>query len=83
MKDYSGAGIGGALALVFAILLGIVKVFVMPSEVGGLYAADGRSRPVTALTGFWALLPIVAGFVWVIKPQGWLNRFWAGRGSPA
>lgn len=83
MKDYSGAGIGGALGLVFAILLSLVNAFVMPSEVGGLYTADGRARPVTALTGFWVLLPIVGAFVWVIKTQGGLNRFWAGHGSAA
>jgi hypothetical protein len=33
MKDYSGVGLG----LVFAILLGIVNWFLLPSEVSNLY----------------------------------------------
>jgi len=76
LKNYSGRGMGGVVGLIFAILLGIVNVFVMPAEVGNLYAADGGERPVSALTGFWVLLPLVGGIVWVVKTQGWLNRYW-------
>ncbi|HUZ10395.1 MAG TPA: DUF4234 domain-containing protein [Acidimicrobiales bacterium] len=83
MKDYSGNGIGGVLGLVIAILLSIVNVFVMPSEVGGLFAADGQAKPVSGLTGFWVLLPIVGGFVWIIKTQGWLNKYWQAHGALA
>ncbi len=81
MRAYCGAGIGGLLGLVLAILLGIVNVFVMPAEVGQLYASDGRAKPVSGLTGFWVLLPFVGAIVWVVKTQGWLNRFWEAHGA--
>ena len=55
----------------------------MPSEIGSLYARDGGDRPVTGLTGFWVLIPIVGGIIWVVKVQGWLNKFWVAHGAPA
>jgi Domain of unknown function (DUF4234) len=81
MKDYSGRGIGGVLGLVLAIILSIVNVFVMPSEVGNLYASEGQPRPVQGITGFWILLPIIGGFVWLFKVQGHLNKFWVAHGA--
>ena len=81
MKNYTGQGIGGAIALVFAILLSIVNAFLMPSEVGHLYAAEGRVQPVSGATGFWVLLPIVGGIIWVLKTQGSLNRYWEAHGA--
>ncbi len=83
MKDYAKAGIGGGLGLLFAILLGIVNVFLMPAEVGALYAASGQEKPVTGVTGFWVLIPIVGAFIWVIKTQGALNGFWSAHGATA
>ncbi len=83
LKNYSGTGIGGGLGLFFAILIGIVNVFLLPSEIGSLYARDGGDRPVTGLTGFWVLIPIVGGIIWVVKVQGWLNKFWVAHGAPA
>lgn len=76
LKEYSGEGIGGWLGLLFAILLSIVNAFVLPLEVGRLYARAGRPAPVSALTGFWVLIPIVGGIVWVVKVQGRLNDYW-------
>ncbi|HVC69465.1 MAG TPA: DUF4234 domain-containing protein [Acidimicrobiales bacterium] len=81
MKDHSGTGIGGGLGLLFAIILGIVNIFLMPAEVGNLYATEGQEKPVSGVTGFWVLLPIVGGFVWLIKTQGRLNRYWAAHGA--
>jgi len=83
MKTYAGKGIGGGLALLFAILLGIINVFMMPAEVGDLYAAEGQVPPVTGLTGFWILLPFIGGFIWIIKTQGRLNDFWESHGATA
>ena len=81
MKSYSGEGVGGGLGLLFALLLGIINIFLMPSEVGDLYAAEGKDKPVSGLTGFWVFLPIVGWFVWTIKTQGSLNRIWEGHGA--
>jgi Domain of unknown function (DUF4234) len=76
MKAYSGEGIGGGLGLLFAILLSIVNAFLLPHEVGKLYRRVGRAEPVTWLTAFWVLIPIVGGIIWVFKVQGRLNDYW-------
>ena len=83
MKEHAGEGIGGGLGLLFAILLGIVNIFLMPAEVGQLYAGQGRDRPVSGLTGFWILLPFIGWIVWAVKTQGHLNRYWELQGAPA
>jgi hypothetical protein len=76
LKNSSGEGIGGGLGLVFAIFIGIVNAFMIPSEVGHVFQRQGKSPPVTGLTGFWWFLPFVGWFVWVIKVQGRLNEYW-------
>lgn len=81
IKDYAGQGIGGGLGLVFALLLGIVNVFMLPFEVGRLYSDGGQAAPVTALTGFWVLLPFIGWIVWVIKCQARLSEFWESHGA--
>jgi hypothetical protein len=81
LRDYSGTGIGGGLGLLFAILLGIVNVFLMPAEVGDLYASDGRPAPVSWLTGFWVLIPFVGWIIWVVRTQGRLDDFWRDLGA--
>jgi len=83
IKAYAGEGIGGGIGLLFAILLGIVNAFLLPHEVGRLYAREGRAGPVTALTGFWVILPIVGGIIWVFKTQGRLNDYWLAHGGTA
>src|ERR1700712_1507154 len=53
MKRHSGDGLGGVLALVLAIFVGIVSPFLLSKEVGDLYERQGRHAPVSALTGLW------------------------------
>jgi hypothetical protein len=81
MNDYSGQGIGGVLGLIFALLIGIVNLFLLPAEIANLYTREEPSRPVSATTGFWIFLPIVGWFVWVVKIQRALNRFWVAHGA--
>ena len=38
--------------------------------------AAGKPKPMTGLTGLWALVPLIGSIVWVIKVQGALNRYW-------
>ena len=83
MKAYSGSGIGGGLGLLFAFLIGVVNIFVMPAEVGSIYAAEGKDKPVSGVTGFWVLIPIIGGIIWVVKTQGALNRQWGALGAAA
>ncbi len=81
MDAYSGQGIGGVIGLLLAIFVGIVNIFLLPAEIGNSYSREGQQRPVSATTGFWIFLPIVGWFVWVIKNQRALNRFWVDHGA--
>lgn len=82
-KRYSGDGLGGVLWLVIGLLIGIVMWFVTPSEVGKLYSREGQHQPVSGVTGFWMLLPLIGFIIWVVKVQGALNRFWESKGATA
>lgn len=80
MKRRTGEGLGGVLGLVVWLLISAVSAFVIPSEVGNMFAKDGKPKPVTGWTGLW-LFPfgilIIPGIVWAVKVQGSLNRYWA------
>ena len=82
MKRHTGQGLGGVLGLVIWIVINPVSAFVIPSEVGNMYARDGKPKPVTGWTGLW-LFPfgflIVTAIVWAVKVQGSLNRYWEGK----
>jgi hypothetical protein len=84
IKQHSGQGIGGVLGLVIWILLSPVSAFLIPSEVGKLYALDGRQQPVTGWTGLW-LFPfgvfLIPAIVWFVKVQGSLNRYWESKAA--
>ena len=83
MKQYSGKGVGGWVGLILHLVIGIVVPFLMSSEVGKLYNADGKENPVSGYTGLWILLPLVGGLVWLCKTQWALNSFWESKGAPA
>jgi len=84
MRQHTGDGLGGVLGLVVWILISPVSAFVIPSEIGRMYKADGREPPVTGWTGLW-LFPfgflIVTAIVWFVKVQGSLNRYWEGKAA--
>jgi hypothetical protein len=84
MKQQTGEGLGGVLGLVIWILISPVSAFVIPSEVGHMYAKDGKTPPVSGWTGLW-LFPfgflLVPAIVWFVKVQGALNRYWPTAGS--
>jgi len=75
-KDFSGAGVGGVIGLILALLLGIVNWFLLPSEIGTIYERMGREKPVRGVTGFWNLIPIVGFFIWIWKVQTAMNRLY-------
>jgi hypothetical protein len=81
MKDYSGNGIGGVVALILALFVGIVNPFIQSAEVGNLYEAAGEEKPVSGITGLWVLLPLVGWIIWLVKTQGALTRYWEARGA--
>lgn len=69
------------MGLLLSLFCGIITIFVLPSEFGGLYRRAGRAEPISGLTGFWVLLPIIGGIIWLFKVQGRLNDFWASVGG--
>jgi Domain of unknown function (DUF4234) len=79
MKQRTGEGLGGVLGVVVWLLISAVSAFVIPSEVGNMYAKDGKPKPVTGWTGLW-LFPfgifLIPAIVWAVKVQGSLNRYW-------
>ena len=83
VKEHSGIGVGGVLGFVIYFLLSPVTWFLIPSEVGKMYKADGREAPFSGWTGLWILLPLVGAFVWFIKVQGALNRYWESKAETA
>ena len=81
VKEHSGIGVGGVLGLVIWILVSPISWFLIPSEIGKMYKADGRDAPFTGWTGLWVLLPIIGGIVWFVKIQGALNRYWESKAA--
>jgi len=86
MRQHTGEGLGGILALVVWILITPVMGFVVPSEVGKMYARDGQEPPTTGWTGLWlfpGMFLIVLPIVWYVKVQRALNRYWEAKGASA
>jgi hypothetical protein len=85
MKRHTGEGIGGGIALILGIFVGIVMPFLSSNEVGRFYERRGQKPPVTALTGLWALLLgwflFVGIIVWFVKTNGALNDYWRSLGA--
>jgi hypothetical protein len=85
MKRHTGTGLGGGIALLLGIFVGIVMPFLTSNEVGHLYERRGQKPPVSALTGLWALLLgwcfFVGIIVWFVKTNGALNAYWRSLGA--
>jgi hypothetical protein len=79
MKRHAGTGIGGVLALVLNVFVGVVSPFLLSHEVGGLYERRGLRKPVSALTGLWffpGILILVGPFIWFVLTNRALNDYW-------
>ena len=83
MKQHSGEGLGGAVALILGMFVSLVMVFLHPAAVGSLRERAGQEKRVTGMTGLWMLLPIAGAFVWFIKTNGALNDYWTSQGAAA
>jgi hypothetical protein len=84
MKRHKGTGLGGGLALLLALLVGIVMPYLASNEVGELYSRRGQAKPVSGLTGLWyfpGALLIVGPLVWFVKTNGALNAYWRSLGA--
>jgi Domain of unknown function (DUF4234) len=84
MKRHSGEGLGGVLALVIAIIFGILNPFLLSNEVGQLYERRGQEKPVSALTALWffpGIFILVGPFIWFVKTNNALNAYWQSLGQ--
>jgi hypothetical protein len=84
MKRHSGEGLGGVVALVLAIFVGVVSPYLLSHEVGQLYERSGRQKPVSAVTGLWffpGLLILVGPFIWFVQTNNALNDYWRSMGQ--
>ena len=76
MKEYAGQGLGPVVDLILAFFLGFVLWFTVPNDIKATYEAVGEQTDVSAMTGFWNLIPFVGGIIWIVKVQNRLNRLW-------
>ncbi|WP_241037188.1 DUF4234 domain-containing protein [Blastococcus litoris] len=84
IKRHSGEGLGGVLALVIAIVFGLINPFLLSNEVGQLYERRGQEKPVSALTALWffpGIFILVGPFVWFVKTNNALNEYWQSLGQ--
>jgi len=84
MKRHTGQGIGGVVALLLSIFVGMASPYLLSHEVGGLYERRGWPRPVSALTGLWffpGMLLLVGPLVWFIQTNSALNDYWRSVGA--
>lgn len=76
MREYNDSGLGPVLNLILGFFLSIVLLFTIPNDVRATYEKAGREPSISALTGFWNLIPLIGWIIWVVKVQGHLNRLW-------
>jgi hypothetical protein len=84
MRRHKGTGIGGVIALVIALLVGIAMPYITSSEVGELYARRGQPKPVSGWTGLWIFpgaLILVGPIIWFVKTNNALNEYWRSLGA--
>ena len=84
MKRHSGQGLGGVLALVLSLFVGIVSPYLLSHEVGELYERRGQRKPVSALTGLWffpGMFILVGPIVWFVQTNNALNDYWRSLGA--
>jgi hypothetical protein len=84
MKRHSGEGVGGVIALVIAIIFGLINPYLLSHEVGQLYERRGQEKPVSAITGLWffpGILILVGPFIWFVQTNNALNAYWESLGA--
>lgn len=83
MRRHTGEGLGGIIALLIAVIFGVVSPFLLSNEVGKLYERRGQEPPVTALTGLWffpGIFILVGPFIWFVRTNHALNEYWRSQG---
>lgn len=84
MKRHKGTGLGGGIALLLALLVGIVMPYITSAEVGELYERRRQPKPVSGPTGLWyfpGIVILIGPIVWFVKTNGALNAYWRSLGA--
>jgi hypothetical protein len=84
MKRHTGVGIGGVVALLVNLFVGMASPYLLSQEVGGLYERSGGRKPVSALTGLWffpGIFILVGPLIWFILTNRALNDYWRSLGA--
>jgi Domain of unknown function (DUF4234) len=79
IKQHSGLGLGGGVALLLAIFLGFLTPFLLGNDVHRARTAMGLPPRVSWLTGFWTLIPLLGLFIFAVAVQNALNDYWAAQ----
>ncbi|BBO82870.1 hypothetical protein DSCO28_34360 [Desulfosarcina ovata subsp. sediminis] len=82
LRNWRGQGWSGIVFIIFALFFGIALIAVpwlIPAYIGRMYQEDGREKPITGLSGFWVLLPLIGGIIWLVKVQNHMNSFWESK----
>lgn len=83
MKRHTGEGLGGIIALLIAVIFGLVSPFLLSHEVGRLYERRGQTPPVSAVTALWffpGVFILVGPFIWFVRTNNALNEYWRSQG---
>jgi len=83
LKQHTGRGVGGAIAVIIWLFVAPVMMFLSPLEIGNTQELAGRKPTVSALWGLWFLLPILGPIIWFVKVNGDLNEYWESMGATA
>lgn len=86
LKRHTGRGLGGLVALLLAMFVGIVMPYFTSNEVGAARKSAGQEERVNAVTGLWyfpGIFILVGPIVWFVKTNAALNDYWVSRGAPA
>lgn len=84
MKRHTGQGLGGTVALLIALFLGLASPYLTSNEVGSMFERRGQAKPVSGLTGLWyfpGVFLVIGPLVWFIKTNGALNAYWRSLGA--
>ncbi len=83
LKQHTGRGLGGAVAVILWLFISPVMFFLTPMEIGNTQELAGRQPTVSALWGLWILLPVIGPIIWFVKVNSDLNDYWKSMGAPA
>lgn len=79
LRNWRKQGWNGIIFLLLFLFFGVALIaipWLIPAYIGRMYEEDDKIKPISGLTGFWVLLPIIGGIVWIFKIQNNLNTFW-------